>query len=248
MLGKNMRSLGTRLELAIESFCFKHRLITRKCTIRGAAFRVYSWHPKPWRIPDVFPLSWILDRTVKDEIIFDIGANRGYYAMAVKAVHPSVRIHAFEPSHSIAGKLRQNIDLNGWAGDIRVLELAAGERSERLVLNEALKDAATSLCPDHASLNGRVITALNECRVESLDSLIGNGEVPEPTFIKIDTEGYEKPILRGAMKCLRRTHPKLCIESHPLKPGDGTVEGIREVLENLGYTMIRQEDRFFYCE
>ncbi len=242
-----MRYPGTRLKLALEGLSFRHHLITRRCSIRGKGFRVYAWHPVPWRIPNVPPLSWLLDHAVRGDIIFDIGANRGYYALAVKAVHPTAQVYAFEPSQAVAGKLRQNIGLNGWSGDVHVLEMAVGERSERLVLNEALRDAATSLCPDRASLNGQVITSLNECRVESLDRLIMSHEVPEPTFIKIDTEGFEKPILLGAREFLRRARPRLCVEAHPLSQGDGTVEEVREILRGLRYTVL-QEDRFFYCE
>lgn len=62
--------------------------------------------------------------------------------------------------------------------------------------------------------------------VRTLDSL---EELPVPDVIKIDAEGSEVEVLRGASSLLRKHRPTLLIELH------GTNEGVARELESAGY-------------
>jgi FkbM family methyltransferase len=235
----------TKIENTLEDFSFVHKSIKRDCSIRGAHFLVYSWHPRSWRLQDSIPLSWMLDNVSGEDILYDIGANRGYYALAVMAVHRSAQVFAFEPNPEIATKLRLNVELNGWSGRARLSEFGLGEKHDRLKLNIALSDSASSFDPQRARKAGWKIRRQADSLIMSLDECISQLGMPIPQHIKIDTEGYEKPILLGAKNVLKQAHPKLYVEAHPLSPNDATVSDLLTLMHGYKYSII-QEDRFLY--
>jgi hypothetical protein len=67
--------------------------------------------------------------------------------------------------------------------------------------------------------------------VARLDTLVGNGSIPVPHVIKIDVEGAELRLLKGAVKTLQRHSPHLVIENH----GAETARGVVRFLLDAGY-------------
>lgn len=55
----------------------------------------------------------------------------------------------------------------------------------------------------------------------------------DPTLLKIDTEGAEQEVLMGAVETLKRSHPRLVVETHT----EELAKSIKEILKDEGYSL-----------
>jgi len=238
-LGENMISIKAKLE----DISFRHHLIRRTVHIRKGRFRVFAWHPISWHLKDACPLSWMLDRIAADEVFFDIGANRGYYALSVLSNVPKARIYAFEPNPIVFRMLEDNIALNGHLGQVQAVPFALGERSGTSKLFISKSDSASSFSLSHSEIFGNGIEKALEVGILTIDGLVHGGDLPVPRHMKIDTEGFEVPILKGAQEVLRNHAPILYLEIHSEDGRTDNEEEIRSILRPQNYRMVK-EGRF----
>ena len=163
----------------------------------------------------------------RDDVIFDIGGFRGAYTMAAKARFPEVAIHVFEPVRANANRIREVVELNHF-NDIEVHETAVA----------AGVSIRGSIDPRDGMLRNAVDANTPSVDVPacSLDSLTASGGAA-PTIIKLDVDGFELEVLRGAETCLRRYRPRIWIELHPefLKAKGVPVMEVTDLLAALGY-------------
>ena len=137
------------------------------------------------------------------QVVYDIGASSGFYTLiAARAIGPAGVVVAFEPLPSSAVDLRKNIVLNGLENVI-VLELAIGDSPGRAVLVEAGLQAAVAVAAAGVAVD-----------VVTLDDLVAGERVPPPDLIKMDVEGAELAVLRGATRTLHAHRPVLLVEVH----------------------------------
>ena len=117
-------------------------------------------------------------------LFLDVGANVGTYT--IWAAELGAEVIAVEPAADTFGLLEENIALNGYR--VTTVRAAAGDHCGRARFTEGL-DAGNSLAPD-----GPVVTDL-----VTVDSLVGDRRV---TGMKVDVEGFEINVLRGAARAL----------------------------------------------
>lgn len=144
----------------------------------------------------------------KDDVVWDIGANIGYYTLKfADIVGPRGHVIAFEPSPTNEVKLREAV-----AGrpNISIVAAALGAARQKLTLQQGADDlGATSRLIENLAGGGV------EVEVATGDSIIEDGRAPAPTVLKIDTEGFEYDILQGLTKTLHRdTLHSVCVEVH----------------------------------
>lgn len=139
----------------------------------------------------------------------DCGANIGFYSVvAGRRVGSTGGVFAFEPTPSSFARLQANLALNGLAWAVP-FPLALGASNGKAAVYEF--DA------DHHGLNTLAksdgATEVAACEVRALDSLLAEGRVRPPHVMKIDVEGSEWDVLRGAEKLWRSTEaPTIVIE------------------------------------
>lgn len=235
------------LRNAFEDFSFHYQVTKRNVFLRNGRFKVFAWHPMSWHMADVPPLSWILDSISHGDVVLDIGANRGYYSLGILSNISGARVFAFEPNPAVFKKLNANIELNANMGDIFTFPLALGEKEEDLSLFVSAADSASSFYSEHARVSGHKIVSTAKVKVTTLDSLFAQGKILAPRHIKIDTEGFEGPILRGALNVLRQYRPFLYIEIHEATPEGNNEKEIRCTLDSLGYKIF-QEGKYLFCQ
>lgn len=155
----------------------------------------------------------------------DVGANRGYYTIMV--AKQGYKVHAFEPSPEALSTLTtdaekySNIILHPYA-------LGAMEKTGLLHLHLACgHDGFIKKSTDYTGETA-------ESRITTLDNL----EIKNIDVIKIDTEGYEYPILQGARETLVNQQPRLVIEIH--EPQQEEHRRIKKYLRSLGYTRMEK--------
>jgi FkbM family methyltransferase len=159
-------------------------------------------------------------------IFFDIGAQAGYHTMyASSLVGPAGRVYAFEPAPTNLAYLKKHLLMNQ-LNNTFVVDAAVSD-----VNGVSHFDCADSPVAGHLSATGTLAV-----RTISLDQEIDSGALPEPDYIKIDAEGAELKILKGAQKMLSRRHPILSVETHQWLPQFSSIrqDCIRLLLE-LGY-------------
>jgi FkbM family methyltransferase len=170
-------------------------------------------------------------------ILFDIGAHFGLFSLA--ALHyggPAARVVAVEPSPAACRMLRIQAALNGATAGLTVLEAAAARHSGEQRMLPIGVIAAGYFTGDVA---GRPPRDLRPVRTISLDALAEEHGV-WPTHVKIDVEGFEVEVLRGARRVLaRQPAPTLFVElHHALLRDRGQDPGVSlTMLEQSGYRL-----------
>lgn len=173
-------------------------------------------------------MSWIEEWVKPGMIALDIGANHGSYtSQLLQAVGPTGRVIAIEPQPTLAPALEAIgatvLRLAAWDYDGAGL-LHLGEQSEHASLIEA-----NVLAPTHVAL---------PVRMARLDTLYERGELPaQIDAMKLDTQGAEPAIIRGATRVLREQRPVLFLEiwREGLAQAGSSVEELCEDLSVLGY-------------
>ena len=155
-------------------------------------------------------------------VVWDVGANLGYFS--VLAGRLGARVHAFEPVPENAALVRGNVEANGMGDRVEVHEVAvaaAAGRAELLVV----EDPSWS----HLADRGPPPRTRGTLQVDvvALDDL----DLPAPALVKIDVEGSEVAVLRGAARILERDRPVLVVETHE------TNAEVCDLLEPLGYVV-----------
>ncbi len=146
--------------------------------------------------------SMILRLVPKAAIVFDIGANMGWYSLLIARQCSSCQVHAFEPIPKTYSFLEQNIQLNG------LLNIEA----HHFGISNERKDLTFYFYPEgsgnasSANLSERTDAELITCHVERLDDFVTVNKL-HVDFIKCDVEGAELFAFQGALETLKRDKP-----------------------------------------
>jgi FkbM family methyltransferase len=136
----------------------------------------------------------------KGGVAVDAGANIGIFAVELAAL--GYDVHAFEPIPDTYTRLLANVALNPvLTGRIHAVECAFGQRKELLAMTLPVNSPATA----HVAQGPDKGTAmLLEVQVTTLDGYAADCEIHHIDFLKLDVEGYEPAVLRGAAGLLKR--------------------------------------------
>jgi FkbM family methyltransferase len=167
----------------------------------------------------------------RDSDCLDVGAHAGSVLGEMARIAPAGRHVAWEPLPEFTGRLRQahpGVEVREAA-----LSNQAGERDfVRVVDDPGWSGFVARPAPGGARIERIMV------RTERLDDALP--ESVRPAFVKIDVEGAEEQVLRGALDTLRRQHPAIAFE-HGRGSADhyGTApEAIHRVLAGeLGYSI-----------
>ena len=167
------------------------------------------------------------------DICWDIGANIGFYTcLLASLVEDSGAVVAFEPAARTCGYLKENVSLNQFT-NVTVVNKGLGDKQEQRLLHYS----EAGLAEGTASLkyaDGRAVS--ERVALDTIDNLIP--ELPTPDFIKIDVEGYQLEVLRGAEHCLKTHAPLLMAELRDVGETNRAIFGeIEDYVANLGYQL-----------
>lgn len=134
-------------------------------------------------------------------IFFDVGANIGKYSTSLSDTFPNATIYAFEPHPNNFSVLKESSTLN----KLKSYNVAVGDvRGELTLYDRADQNGST-----HASLHEAVISEIHKqdtvtftVAVETLDDFAKDEKLTHIDFLKIDTEGNELAVLKGASTLL----------------------------------------------
>ena len=132
--------------------------------------------------------------------VIDIGANIGYYTILTsKRIGPGKRVFSFEPQPGVVSKLRRNIEVSGLP-NVTVFPFALSDASGHVPFHVPPQGGES-----HGSLhaNGRFrVLKIVDVETRRLDDVWQQLGSPDIGLLKMDAEGAELPIFRGAVKLL----------------------------------------------
>lgn len=148
-------------------------------------------------------IDWI-DSLPKNDVLFDIGANVGMYT--IYAGVKGMKVYSFEPESSNYGILNRNIIYNKISENVKAYCLAVGEKEsiDVLKLTNTLPGSAHTTFGDNEAYKQVVDPTVftQGCFCTSVDQLVYKYGLPFPQHIKIDVDGIESQIVKGAAKVI----------------------------------------------
>ena len=136
-----------------------------------------------------------------EPVLFDIGAHDGSYSSLLAASVPNSLIYSFEPNPHAAEKLR--ISLTG--DRYRIFEQGFSDKAERRELYIFPGELASPYSTVYRDIFDQIHQTGHEsilCNFDTLDHFCEVNRVPRIDFLKIDVEGHELSVLRGAEKMI----------------------------------------------
>lgn len=190
-------------------------------------------------------VNWIETFVKEGDVLYDIGANVGAYSLvAAKFFQGKVKIYAFEPAIFNFSQLCRNIQLNKAQGVIIPLAVALSDETCIGEFNYHNQIPGGSLhtfgkAVDHVGnvFEPEYVQPMISYRI---DDLIGQFEVPVPNHIKIDVDGIELSVLKGAEKTL--TNPSLRSVLVELEQGESE-RSIAAFLNEKGFELHSKYNR-----
>jgi len=125
--------------------------------------------------------------------VFDVGANTGQTALTITRHFRDSRIYSFEPVPSTFKKLCLNVAKYPHIEPI-CSALGAGQGSAKMAA-EVLSETNTLVIDAEAKLNPELLI---EVPVDTIDNVCAKRRIQQINLLKIDTEGYEMNVLKGA--------------------------------------------------
>jgi FkbM family methyltransferase len=176
--------------------------------------------------------------------VVDIGANIGYYTIvASRLIGPDKSIYSFEPQGRVVAKLRRNIELSG-LHNVTVFPFALSDTAGSVPFHVPVEGGES-----HGSMraNGRFeVMQIVDVETQRLDDVLSKLGSPEIGLVKMDAEGAELPILRGAAGLLSAPNrPVLIFEAceENCQPFGYSVFDLLQYVQSFGYRL-RQLDQF----
>lgn len=151
-------------------------------------------------------------------LAIDVGANTGYYALLAALSARENCVLAFEPDRVVLARLETNIRLNELERRVFAHATALSDYTGLATLyvpsqEHGVIDTSSSLEPTFANAHSE----LRQVDVTTLDGFLRQTDYSSAavTLLKIDVEGHEAAVLRGAIETIRRWRPAIFIEILP---------------------------------
>jgi FkbM family methyltransferase len=156
------------------------------------------------------------------DTVYDVGAHVGFHTLILGLMVKQGRVISFEPWAQSRRSLETQVELNPHLR-IKVLACALSDRCGVVNMQTA---SDTSQC--HVTEKGGV-----PVESKTIDCLVFSGEIPPPAVIKLDVEGHELAVLKGALSTLRQYRPTILCDYND----ERTLPSLTALLAPEGYAV-----------
>lgn len=212
------------------------------------SFRIFGYDLSRY-LPDRHPDAQLIQlmKTYGTGLVLDVGANEGQYAIDLRSNGYQGRIVSFEPLSSAYGKLARAASKDPlW----QCVNSALGSAPGRNTINIAGNSTSSSLLdmlPAHKqAAPTSIYVSTEEIQVDTVDNVLPrldawNGSI----WLKIDTQGYEAEVLKGALESLGRIE---CVQLEmslvPLYGGSESFEIMLRWMLEHGFRLVGLQPEF----
>jgi FkbM family methyltransferase len=138
----------------------------------------------------------------KDSVVFDIGANIGWYSVTIGKLCPQLQIYAFEPIKKTYEYLKKNITLNKPV-NIKPYNFGFSDRKQRLTFYYYPEGSGNASSVNLTKADHAIKL---QCDVKTIDDFVQKLQC-RVDVIKCDVEGAELLVFQGGLKVLNRDKP-----------------------------------------
>lgn len=217
---------GTPVPLALELYPtspVQSGMLRDLCTMEG-------YEPGTWRL--------FHDVLRPGDTVVDVGAHVGVFScLAAALVGPTGHVYAFEPDSDNRRQLLRNVALNGFQGRVTIDKRAVAATEGRATFYRCADNDGGHALYDPAKHGANVRTreapSQRPVTVTTLDACIR-----QPIrLLKIDVEGAEPLVLRGALQRIREDRPVVVCEVNAmgLQCLGESEQSLRQIMQGLGY-------------
>jgi FkbM family methyltransferase len=170
--------------------------------------------------------------TVKaGSVVWDVGANMGLFTFAAAGLAgPAGRVYAFEPDEIMVSLLRRSAQLNQSAAPVEVIPCAVYDSFSLARFNIAKRSRTSNFLEGFGKSQTGGVRESQTVLTVPVDWM--GDRIPPPDVLKIDVEGAELGVFRGAAQMLKARRPILIFEATTQN-----WEEIFPMLRSLGYTL-----------
>lgn len=172
-----------------------------------------------------------------DRDIVDVGANIGFFSTLFAKLAPQRRVLAIEPTPGAGRRLAANLKRNGVDGQVIQFEGVVSNTRGQMQMSviDGQEEFSSLGSITHPSAVGATTRTI-DVPSETVDSLVGIHQL-DVGYMKIDTEGAECLVLRGATETLRSQRPIIVSElsDHLLREKGSSGQEVIELLRDLDY-------------
>jgi FkbM family methyltransferase len=175
-----------------------------------------------------------------DYTVLDIGTNIGSTLLQfANKIGEKGKVYGFEPDPTNYQACKNNISLNSFH-NLEVANIGLGDKKGSFNL---VVDTETNRGGNRISFENESQKTSTTIQVERLDDWVINKYINHVDLIKIDVEGFEMNVLKGAEEILKKHNPTLFIEldNNNLKQVESNAKDLILFLEKLNYQMINAE-------
>lgn len=196
----------------------------------------------------VFYGNWEYDTTkiFKEKIkkgmtILDVGANMGYFTLlGAKLTGSKGKVYAFEPTSGGIKRLKKNVSLNNF-NNIKIENIGLSDENKKIEakIRHSWKRKELKESKREVVLLKRLDDYVKQNKVEKID------------FVKIDVDGYEYKVLKGAIEVLKKDKPIICMEIGNSKVHHNledygidkgySLQEIISLMEEIGYVFFNEK-------
>ena len=222
----------------ISTIDYKRKLLIACDNLRELETRANSCKKEPELI------NWLeINNNKEKQILWDIGSNVGAYSLVAATM--GYKVLSFEPAYQNYFKLHENISLNKLDEQIEAFCISFGDKLQTGNFNIFDTSFGTSKgnynADNYYQLNLKKISQ-KKTLVFSIDSFIKIFNLPEPSLIKIDVDGGEFEVLKGAATLLEhgKNLKSLLVE---FDEDEYSINELETFLKKLNWQIVSKHNR-----
>jgi len=185
-----------------------------------------------------------------DSVVIDAGANIGIFSLFVHYLNRNARIYSFEPAKNSFKVLKKNIISNNLENNIFVLNLGLGDKkgkAEMMVQDSSLGGGNVMLDSDLLKNKEFMYNRKEFIEMTTIDNFVKDNSIKKVDFIKIDTEGYERQIIKGARKTIKEFSPIIACSAYHLEDDKTKIpELVRSINPRYKYRIEKKDEEVLF--
>ncbi len=244
------RATARRLLTQTEDAYYRFLSRTIICRVGDYSIRIgvsngmEAYRARTYATKEPETLAWLREHLRDGDVFFDIGANIGLYSLYAATITPTCRVFAFEPESQNYARLCRNVVVNRLDNVVPCnVPVSNRECFDYFYVGEFRPGEALhgfGAPNPHRSAPGPL--ALRQGSLgSSIDALVDRFHMPQPALVKIDVDGNEEEIVRGAAAVLQRSQTRSVLVEVTWQSKRSAVE---DMLEAWGFAA-RNRGRLF---
>jgi len=178
--------------------------------------------------------NFLKQLNLEGKVVYDIGAHKGIYTLFFcKKVGLKGWVYSFEPNPKNTNLIKEHLQINGFS-NVTIYSFALGDEEIEVNLQiPFIDDSRASIVKEkYSMINQNEKCNYIRVKVYPIDDVIKKNNLKIPDFLKIDVEGAEYDVLKGALNIIKNNKPDIYLEIHG-KGKEDWVSNARRIIEFL---------------